>query len=571
MRGIAASLQWICRFMAQASRTIDHQLAYSMFPVWLGAILLLLIVVAWAQVPAANRIEDQRMREHLLRVSRVVQADLASLNALSRDWGLWDDSYRFMASKKRAYIESNLLNDMTMQDFSLNLMSFMDLNGYEVWTRTLLPDAPGVNPGQFPYFLDELKRELREQSLALGGGNLHGIRSSQWGPLMYAWQPIRDSKGASTFNGFLLLLRWLDKSYLGEVSDRTALPLAITHINTDLSASFTPLGPQMTYRLTNLGLARLRGEVRLLNSERHPVLTLQIEEERTVLSGVLEGALWTFVGMLVISFICVTIAMSRLKAIVLTPLQQLVAALQRFGDKPDAGLIPEIDSSVEMAMLSGKFREMASKVSEQHDQLLARSNRMEAAAFTDPLTRCFNRRYLDEWLRSHVATPCLLLLLDLDHFKRINDELGHDIGDLVLGQLAELLRKLVAGESEPLIRLGGEEFLLLLQVEDEQEVALRVEYIRQRIAQHRFGREDLPLWLTVSAGYCSYPLHGAMPDSFWSHSFKLADMALYQAKQGGRNQWRGYSGRVPDDAVGQSAEQLAHSLLLTERMSKSRG
>ncbi|MGH1389055.1 MAG: diguanylate cyclase, partial [Aeromonas jandaei] len=57
--------------MAQASRTIDHQLAYSMFPVWLGAILLLLIVVAWAQVPAANRIEDQRMREHLLRVSRV--------------------------------------------------------------------------------------------------------------------------------------------------------------------------------------------------------------------------------------------------------------------------------------------------------------------------------------------------------------------------------------------------------------------------------------------------------------------------------------------------------------------
>ncbi|MFE8713310.1 diguanylate cyclase, partial [Aeromonas allosaccharophila] len=78
------------------------------------------------------------------------------------------------------------------------------------------------------------------------------------------------------------------------------------------------------------------------------------------MSGVLEGALWTFVGMLVLSFICVTIAMSRLKSIVLTPLQQLVAALQHFGDKPDAGLIPEIDSSVEMAMLSGKFREMAS-------------------------------------------------------------------------------------------------------------------------------------------------------------------------------------------------------------------
>ncbi|WP_323117289.1 diguanylate cyclase, partial [Klebsiella quasivariicola] len=88
-----------------------------------------------------------------------------------------------------------------------------------------------------------------------------------------------------------------------------------------------------------------------------------------------------------------------------------------------------------------------------------------------------------------------------------------------------------------MIRLGGEEFLLLLQVDDEQELALRVEYLRQRVAQHRFGREDAPLWLTVSLGFCRYPLHSEYPDSFWSHSFKLADMALYQAKVGGRNRW----------------------------------
>ena len=556
--------------MAQAPRTIDHQLAYSMFPIWLGAILLLLFLLAWAQIPAATRIEEQRMKDHLLRVSRVVQSDVAALDAFSRDWGIWDDSHRFIGNRNRMYIESNLFNDMPMRDFSLNLMSFMDLGGHEIWTRTLLPDAPGINPDQFPYFLDELKKQLKEQSMAQGGANLHGIRASQWGPLMYSWQPIRNSDGSAPFNGFLLVMRWLDTAYLEQVSQRTELPLAISHTNLDVTASFKPLKSQMTYRLIDLGLDRLRGEVRLLNSDNLPVLTLVIEEERKVLGSVLEGALWTFVGMLFISFICIMIAMYRLNSIVLTPLQQLVSALQRFGDRPDANLIPFIDSSAEMATLSGKFREMASKVSQQHDALLERSCQMEMAAFTDPLTRCFNRRYLDGWLQANGAKPCLLLLLDLDHFKRINDRFGHDIGDLVLKQLAELLRKLVVSESEPIIRLGGEEFLLLLQVDNEQELALRAEYLRLRVAQHRFGFEDRPLWLTVSLGYCRYPLHPECPDSFWSHSFKLADMALYQAKLGGRNRWCGYGGSPsPGDVMGQTPEQLVEGAVLTRYSSAS--
>lgn len=556
--------------MAQAPRTIDHQLAYSMFPIWLGAILLLLFLLAWAQIPAATRIEEQRMKDHLLRVSRVVQSDVAALDAFSRDWGIWDDSHRFIGNRNRMYIESNLFNDMPMRDFSLNLMSFMDLGGHEIWTRTLLPDAPGINPDQFPYFLDELKKQLKEQSVAQGGANLHGIRASQWGPLMYSWQPIRNSDGSAPFNGFLLVMRWLDTAYLEQVSERTELPLAISHTNLDVTASFKPLKSQMTYRLIDLGLDRLRGEVRLLNSDNLPVLTLVIEEERKVLGSVLEGALWTFVGMLFISFICIMIAMYRLNSIVLTPLQQLVSALQRFGDRPDANLIPFIDSSAEMATLSGKFREMASKVNQQHDALLERSCQMEMAAFTDPLTRCFNRRYLDGWLQANGAKPCLLLLLDLDHFKRINDRFGHDIGDLVLKQLAELLRKLVVSESEPIIRLGGEEFLLLLQVDNEQELALRAEYLRLRVAQHRFGFEDRPLWLTVSLGYCRYPLHPECPDSFWSHSFKLADMALYQAKLGGRNRWCGYGGSPsPGDVMGQTPEQLVEGAVLTRYSSAS--
>ncbi|MGL4250223.1 MAG: sensor domain-containing diguanylate cyclase [Aeromonas sp.] len=558
--------------MVQAPRTIAHQLAYSMLPIWLGAILLLLILLAWAQLPAASRVEEQRMEDHLLRVSKVVQADVAALAAFSQDWGVWDDSHRFMDNRNRSFIDANLLSDMTMMNSRLNLMSFMDLKGDEVWTRTLLPDEPGVDPGQFPYFLNELKQQLREHSMAQGGINLYGIRASQWGPLMYSWQPIKNSDGTALFNGFLLVVRWLDNVYFANVSERIALPLTIAHANSNVTTSFKPLKPQMTYRLIDLGLSRLRGEVRLLNNDNQPVLTLVIEEDREILGGVIEGVIWTFIGMLIISFVCVMIAMYRLSSIVLNPLQQLVSALQGFGDRPDATQIPYIDSCAEMATLSSKFREMASNVSRQHDDLLEKSSRMEMAAFTDPLTHCLNRRYLDGWLQVNGDQPCLLLLLDLDHFKRVNDSFGHDIGDLVLKQLADLMRKMVAGESEPIIRLGGEEFLLLLQQDDEQELRLRIEFIRQRVAQHRFGTEDTPLWLTASLGYCLYPLYPASPDSFWSYSFKLADMALYQAKMAGRNRWYGYSGILPShEAMGQTAEQLAERGLLTLRHSTDPG
>lgn len=73
--------------MAQPSRSIDHLLAYSMFPVWAGAILMLLIVIALAQVPAAQRVEERRMEAHLQRVIRAVQSDIRAMNAFTRDWG----------------------------------------------------------------------------------------------------------------------------------------------------------------------------------------------------------------------------------------------------------------------------------------------------------------------------------------------------------------------------------------------------------------------------------------------------------------------------------------------------
>lgn len=545
--------------MAQPSRSIDHLLAYSMFPVWAGAILMLLIVIALAQVPAAQRVEERRMEEHLQRVIRAVQNDIGAMNAFTRDWGIWDQSYHFLAHPNQAYINSNLLVDTPMRDFELNVLSYMDLQGSEIWTRTLLPDAPDTDTTLLPSFLDDLKLQLLRESRQAGISNLSGVRRSQWGPLIFSLQPVTDTLGSVKPNGYLLATRWLDKRYLQDLGERTALTLTIAQPRTrEHLGSFKPLGPHMSYRLVDLGLQQVRGEGLLLDNDGEPVLTLIVDEERDVLLGAMEGAIWTFIGMLLISFACILMALARLRAIVLGPIGELVGALHQFTEKQDASVLPIIDSSQEMALLSRKFREMAARISLHHCALQAHSSRMEVAAYTDPLTHAFNRRYLDEWLlnRQDPAAGWVLVILDLDHFKRVNDRFGHDIGDLLLCQLTELLRGAL-DEEEPLIRLGGEEFMLLLAREEPGEVAERIERLRRKIADCRFGREELPLRMTVSLGFCDYPLHAELEDSFWSLSFKLADMALYRAKQEGRDRWRGYSGELGRAQWRLSPEQLA--------------
>ncbi|HDZ8834018.1 TPA: diguanylate cyclase [Aeromonas dhakensis] len=545
--------------MAQPSRSIDHLLAYSMFPVWAGAILMLLIVIALAQVPAAQRVEERRMEEHLQRVIRAVQNDIGAMNAFTRDWGIWDQSYHFLAHPNQVYINSNLLVDTPMRDFELNVLSYMNLQGSEIWTRTLLPDAPDADTTLLPSFLDDLKLQLLRESRQAGISSLSGVRRSQWGPLIFSLQPVTDTLGSVKPNGYLLATRWLDKRYLQDLGERTALTLTIAQPRTrEHLGSFKPLGPHMSYRLVDLGLQQVRGEGLLLDNDGEPVLTLIVDEERDVLLGAMEGAIWTFIGMLLISFACILMALARLRAIVLGPIGELVGALHQFTEKQDASVLPIIDSSQEMALLSRKFREMAARISLHHSALQAHSSRMEVAAYTDPLTHAFNRRYLDEWLlnRQDPAAGWVLVILDLDHFKRVNDRFGHDIGDLLLCQLAELLRGAL-DEEEPLIRLGGEEFMLLLAREEPGQVAGRIERLRRKIADCRFGREELPLRMTVSLGFCDYPLHAELEDSFWSLSFKLADMALYRAKQEGRDRWRGYSGELGRAQWRLSPEQLA--------------
>ncbi|MBY0572267.1 MAG: diguanylate cyclase, partial [Undibacterium sp.] len=212
--------------------------------------------------------------------------------------------------------------------------------------------------------------------------------------------------------------------------------------------------------------------------------------------------------------------------------------------------------------VNAKNAVLESLVKERTRELELSHQMLERQSLSDHLTGLPNRRYLNRCILEDIAqvkrayqtrdknasAPHLLninlvfIMVDIDHFKAVNDDFGHNAGDAVLVQTAAILRDSIR-ESDSIIRWGGEEFLILARHTNYDETEILVERIRCRIAEHHFNLPDGDsIRKTCSLGLSSYPFVPTNPDIFtWEQVIDIADQCLYAAKHGGRNAWVGLS------------------------------
>ena len=197
--------------------------------------------------------------------------------------------------------------------------------------------------------------------------------------------------------------------------------------------------------------------------------------------------------------------------------------------------IPVVEKGKTVGLLTrGKVMEAQAK----HLTRIERENEdLEERVVHDPLTGLANRVLFDQVLRREIArvssrgdgAVVSMLMLDLDHFKKVNDTYGHPVGDVVLRQLAGVLRNTMRRADLP-ARVGGEEFAVVL-VQSEGEPQKVAEKIRVAVAEEGFGEEGDAFHLTVSIGCAIWKESVGTPEAL----IKLADEALYEAKNTGRN------------------------------------
>ncbi|WP_019273962.1 diguanylate cyclase [Vibrio coralliilyticus] len=168
---------------------------------------------------------------------------------------------------------------------------------------------------------------------------------------------------------------------------------------------------------------------------------------------------------------------------------------------------------------------------------LSLQEKLRSQALSDPLTGLFNRRFFEQKLTEHAMNsatseqPLSLLMLDLDHFKRFNDNFGHDAGDFVLKEISALLKRSV-GDDEIACRLGGEELAVLLPQSNMNQATEFANTLCEAVRSLHLEHKGLSLGqLGVSIGVSTYP----KPSSDMESLVKMADQALYMAKDLGRS------------------------------------
>jgi diguanylate cyclase (GGDEF)-like protein len=175
------------------------------------------------------------------------------------------------------------------------------------------------------------------------------------------------------------------------------------------------------------------------------------------------------------------------------------------------------------------------ELDERTDEL-KRTNRLLAhLAVTDSLTLLYNRRHLDEILYKEIKrynrrkyTSLSLMMIDIDHFKALNDRCGHLAGDTVLREIAAVLKQEVR-ETDTIARYGGEEFVVVMPDTHIDGAGHKAEMLRKKVQSMEFPGHDEPIKITISIGVAEYV-------AGFSHDLvQAADKALYRAKQGGRN------------------------------------
>lgn len=290
--------------------------------------------------------------------------------------------------------------------------------------------------------------------------------------------------------------------------------------------------------------------------------------------------LWTTLATLVAVFVVTSLTglglaafeppRSTLDAVLLLSVLNLVAILplmlmetihaQHVGARRSLRLLSE-SSQLQQEQLEDLVAERTRQLDEANHQL-------EHASQTDALTGLRNRRYVARQLPldlafyerealSSTAPPHALFfaLVDIDHFKQINDRFGHKAGDEVLQQFAEALVGLVRS-SDYAIRWGGEEFLLVLRPMPAESVTVVGDRICSHIASRQFQvTGHPPLSVTCSVGFSERDLGAPGPGLPWEQLVELADAALYWVKQNGRDNWA-----VLRPAPGLQIEDLAEGL-----------
>lgn len=459
------------------------------------------------------------------RVNLLLADLLESRARAAREWSHWSEMRDFALGKSPDFAAENL-SAGSIRTSGLSALAVLDLRGTPLWTMV----ADAQHELRLPPASDALGAWLRMR----GDGRCGLVR---WPALGSEYQvlcrlPVFNSSGEGEPAGTVLSWEPLTDAHIARLARLGNLPFRIEPLpKGDPGAERLQLDGLVVDWQRGEGSHRLRWELNDVRGQSLAALVLdwprqQQAEARSLLQRV--QLLWLLTTLLLTGALALLIDLRVVRR--LMRLQKQMRGVRESARWQDR---LRVNGDDEIAHLADEGNHLLTRIEGMVQDL-------EQRALTDALTGLSNRRAFDQAFAQALARrrggggPLVLALIDVDHFKRFNDEHGHAAGDDALRTLAKALRQGARRAGDTLFRFGGEEFAWLIEGAERDAAHRLLEQLRERVAALPVEPPlAAPLRVSIGATLVSTDDGGAA-------LFERADAALYDAKAGGRNRvaWR---------------------------------
>jgi diguanylate cyclase (GGDEF)-like protein len=459
--------------------------------------------------------------EDLVALSSALTSEQEHLMLMVVDWAKWDDSFLFMKDRIPKYIYSNIMTS-TFQDANLESIIYIN-NNKDLWFSASydLEEKVAVYNKPLEYFPSLMA------SIKLPRDNDYdhsGYAYSDSGPVLYSIVSIQDSYQNHAGNGYLIFTRSLNTTFFDGIKKITGTNFDVIRKETGDSLFDAPIIVSVATEYDR-SILDINGDELVTLVVRYPKSSLPIMIDNLTI--------W-----IVFTLCCLPFLLAySLFFFVVSPMQRMSKKVQRMKSEGSIVGFKHFYYINELAVFQGALNELFEKVNENQSSLTLMS-------LTDGLTGINNRRAFDQdivvtWRTSaRLHQPLALIMIDIDFFKRLNDSLGHSKGDEALQAVASALQQICRRSSDNVYRYGGEEFAIILLLEDVGHLMEMLSLIHKTISNIYCIHPDSSIsdQLTVSCGVCLLDQPGAWMQSEPAlKAILLADEALYESKANGRN------------------------------------
>lgn len=477
------------------------------------------------------RVEDKMVQSNLDRTTYALDQITEKVNAVVTDWSIWDDTYQFIEDKNQKFINANMVLS-TFQATGLDMILFFNKQGKLVYAMGVNADRDKtvkVAP-QVITTISENKKIIQQETPESG---IKGLVQTPDGILLLAAHAITNSDGTLPPKGTMIAAKYFNKEVAAEIQkivkiDTSFYPLKTINNDRKLHVAFKRalIKPDIT---TDKGTDTLTGYTIVNGINAEPIALLQIQMPRSLFKIGQETIAYSNILVLGYSLAITLLLWFLLQHLIVKRIEGLNKNIKKIGTDRHyfAKLIENVSDEV-------------SSVAELYRQ-----------ATHDPLTGLANKHLLVSVFHhcaeqlSAIDRKIVIVFVDVDNFKRINDTLGHEVGDDVLVDIAKRINGILR-KNDIAARTGGDEFVVMLTDVSENEVIMITDRLFKAISKpiHTQGHT---VYTTVSMGVSTYPDDS---DSI-EELIKQADMSMYHAKELGRNRYEKYTSTL-NQAISES-------------------